>query len=331
VSECIEPLTDLGLQTLSEVFDSDALARHLRGVPLGRWNGGTVEEVRIIRVLKHHVGQRCTLEIGLRSENGWHFLIGKVYRDDRPDILQAMERIQQAGFGPNDDFSIPRPLAYLSSLHFFLQEKVEGPVAKHIFKSGDERSRAAAAERCALWLARFHGFGPKAGPVFDTERCLSVLRERTRRIARLGGRCAEKANRLLDWLEHAGRRLRPVEMRAAHGSYSPAQLILAEGRTVTFDWDGYDVADPARDVARFLYALRRWALDQLGSVRALDGAAEVFLKTYRAVGSPEVETNLLFYKVASCLKLARTVAHWQEKSEVMLDEGLGLVDLGVAQ
>jgi aminoglycoside phosphotransferase (APT) family kinase protein len=331
VPECLEPLTDLGLETLSAVFDSAVLVKNLRAISPGRWNEGTVEEARIVRVLKHHVGQRCTLEIGLRMRNGWHYVIGKVYRDDRPDIFPAMERIQQAGFGPDEEYSIPRPLAYLSSLHFFLQEKVEGPVAKEIFKSGDERSRAAAAKRCALWLARFHEFGPKAGPIFDTDRCLSVLRERTRRIARLGGRCAKKAKCLLEWLELAARQLRPVEMRAAHGSYSPAQLILAEGRTVAFDWDGYDVADPARDVARFLYALRRLALDQLDSVRALDGAAFVFLETYLAEGSPELRTNLAFYQVAACLKLARTVAHRQEKSEVMLDEGLGLLDLGVAQ
>jgi aminoglycoside phosphotransferase (APT) family kinase protein len=331
VSECVEPLTDPGLETLSEVFDSAVLTKYLQGVSLGQWDRGTIEETRIVRVLKHHLGQRCTMEIGVRTQNGWQFLIGKVYRDDRPDILRAMKRIQRAGFGPHDEFSIPRPLAYLKSLHFFLQEKVEGPVAKEIFKSGDERCRAAAAKRCALWLARFHEFGPKAGPIFDAERCLGVLRERTRRIARLGGRCAEKAKRLLEWLEHAARGLQAVEMRAAHGSFSPAQLILAKVRTVTFDWDGYDVADPARDVARFLYALRRLALDQLDSVRALDGAAEAFLETYQAVGPTELQTNLLFYQAAACLKLARTVAHWREKSEVMLDEGLSLLDLGVAR
>jgi aminoglycoside phosphotransferase (APT) family kinase protein len=120
-------------------------------------------------------------------------------------------------------------------------------------------------------------------------------------------------------------------MRAGHGSYSPAQLVLAEGRTVTFDWDGYDVADPARDVGRFLYALRRWALDQLGSIRMLDGAAEVFLRAYLAVGPREVETNLWFYKAAACLKLARTVSHRQDKTEGMLDEGLRVLEAGAAR
>lgn len=330
MAKCIESLSDPGLETLAEVCDPAALAGHLRRAGLDQWSCESVEEVRVVRMLKHHEGQRCTLEIGIRTESGWRSLIAKVYREDRPDIQRAMEAIQKAGFGPQDEFSIPQPVAYLPSLRLFLQEKVEGSLAKEIFRTGDERSRAEAAERCGLWLARFHSFGPKAGPVFDAECCLSPLRERTRRIARLKGRCAPKAERLLAWLEEAATRLRPVERRAGHGSYSPAQLVLAEGRTTAFDWDGYDVADPARDVARFLYALRRWALDQLDTVRALDGAADVFLRTYRAVSPREVEANLLFYKVAACLKLARTGAHKQDNAEVMLNEGLGLLDLEAA-
>ena len=331
MGECVQPLIDPGLAALSEVFDPAALANHLRGDCLGRWNGGTLEEVRVLRVLKHHVGQRCTLEIGWRGESVWHFLIGKVYREDRPDIYHAMERIQQAGFGPQDEFSIPRPLAYLSSLHFFLQEKVEGPVAKETFKTGDEQSRAVAAERCALWLARFHALAPKAGPVFDSDRCLNLTRECARRIARLGGRCAAKAGRLLKWLEDAGAALHPVEKPAGHGSYSPAQVILAQGRTVTFDWDGYDVADPARDVARFLVALRRLALGTLRSIRDLDGAADVFLKTYRGVGPLEADRNLRFFLADACLTLAahdfaRPGIRWQDKGEAMLDEGVHIVE-----
>ena len=331
MAECVESLSDLELAGLREVMDSAALTRHLRGISLGGWQEGAVEEARVVRVLKHHIGRRCTLEIGLRTGSRWRFVIGKVYREERTDILHAMREIQEAGFGRHDEFSVPTPLAYLSSLHFFLQEKAEGPVAKEIFKRGDEQIRAAVAKRCALWLARFHVVGPKQGPIDTSERCLSVLRERTRRIGRLGGRCAVKARRLLEWLEYECTRLREVELRAGHGSFSPAQLILTEVRTVTVDWDGYDVADPARDVARFLYALRRYALDQLDSVRALDGAAEIFRTTYQAAGPRDFQTNLLFYQVAACLKLARTVAHWQEKSEVMLNEGLSLLGLGSTQ
>jgi len=88
------------------------------------------------------------------------------------------------------------------------------------------------------------------------------------------------------------------------------------------------VADPSRDVARFIVALKRLALSRLGSIRALDAAAEVFLKTYVALGRPEVESNLPFYEAAICIKLAKYEIskrpfHWRKTIvEEMLDEGL---------
>ncbi len=333
MSEHVQPLTDPGIATLSEVLDPIALAKHLRVIARAPWNGAPFAEVQV-RVLKHHVRKRCTLEIGLRTESGWHFLIGKVYHDDRPDVFQAMEGIQQAGFGPQDEFSIPQPLGYLPSLRLLLQEKVGGPVAKEVFTTGDERIRAAAAERCALWLARFHALAPKAGLVSWPKDYINskAMRRYSLKIAKLDGRCAEKAAQLLHRLEDASASLSAVEMRAGHASYNPRQIILAEGRTVAFDWDGYDVADPARDLARFLVALRRLALGWLGSIRALDGTAEVFLNTYLAAGRPEVKKNLRFFAAATCLNLAKHALCRpcrQEKQDIagaMLDEGLGVLE-----
>ena len=53
---------------------------------------------------------------------------------------------------------------------------------------------------------------------------------------------------------------RPWQLQAGstHGAYRQ-QIILTEERTITFDWDSYDVADPGRGVARFLVALQRLA------------------------------------------------------------------------
>ncbi len=336
MGECVQQLIDPGLAALSEVFDPASLANHLRGVCLGRWNGGTVEEVRVLRVLKHHARKRCALEIGLPTQCGWHFLIGKVYHNDRLDVFQAMKGIQQAGFGPQDEFSIPEPLAYLPSLRLLLQEKVEGPVAKEVFKTGDERLRAAAAERCALWLARFHTLAPKAGPVSLSSDYITskTMRRYSLKIAKLVGRHAEKAAQLLHRLKEASASLSAVDMCAGHASYTPRQVILAEGRTVVFDWDGFDVADPARDVGRFLAALRRLALGWLGSVRAMDRTVEVFLNTYLAAGSSEVKKNLRFFAAATYLNLAkhtlcRPGPHQPEKqdiAEAVLDEGLRVLE-----
>jgi len=327
-----QPLVDLEITTLAEVLDPPALAKHLRMVSGAPWNGGPVQEVQV-RVLRHHVRRRCALEIGVRTEGHWHFLIGKVYHKDRADIFRAIEGIREAGFGPQDEYSIPQPVAYMPSLRLLLQEKVEGPLADTILRTGDEQSGAAAAERCARWLARFHMIAPKVGEVSYARDHLDSgsMQRCSREIAKLGGPLADRAAQLYRRLEDAVASLSPVEMRAGHGSFSAAQVILAQGRTVAFDWDRYDVADPACDIGRFLGALRRRALGELGSIRALDGPARVFLKTYLAMGPAGAEKNLRFFEAAACLKWAKHnlthhVPGWPEKTEAMLDEGLHVLE-----
>ena len=336
MSEFVQPLTDIDIDTLSEILDPVALAKHLQGVWLGPCIGGRINEIQV-SVLRHHVAQRCTLEIGVRTENGWHFLIGKVYRKDRSDFFQTMQKVQKVGFGLHDEFSIPQPLAYLPSLRLLLQEKVEGPTAEEVFISGDEAGRAAAAERCALWLARFHALASRGGPVSRPSEYLNSKRMRRcgGEIAKLDGSFAGKADRLHHLLEDVAPWLSPVEVCAGHGAYRADHVILAAGRTVVFDLDTHDVADPARDLARFLVALRRLALE-LGSIRALDTAAEGFRRTYLAVGRPCAERNLPFFEAAAYLKrakriLSHQVPQWRDKTEAMLDEGLRVLEQEVAR
>jgi aminoglycoside phosphotransferase (APT) family kinase protein len=188
-----------------------------------------------------------------------------------------------------------------------------------------------AAERSALWLARFQATAPQSGPVFDVRKHLMRLARWSSRIAALGGPFMEKSCLLLERLDVAAAALSSGGLGAGHASYGPAHVLLAGDRTLTIDWDGYDVADPARDAARFIIALERLALGRLGSIRALDAAADVFEETYVAVGRPDVAARLPFYKAATCLQLAaygvhHKVSHCREEVATMLDEGLRILE-----
>ena len=100
---------------------------------------------------------------------------------------------------------------------------------------------------------------------------------------------------------------------------------------MTIDWDGYDVTDPSRDVARFIVALQRLALKKLGSIHALEGTADVFLKTYIGASRSDVSRRLPFHKAAICLERAdndvdKQSRGWLERAELMLDEGLRVLE-----
>jgi Phosphotransferase enzyme family len=326
VSELVDGVSDPGLATLATVLDPVGLATYLLPVLPGRW--GALREVRV-HVTKHYPAKRCTVAIALRTTRGWHDLIGKVYATDRSDVYRVLDDIRHAGFGPDAEYSIPQPLIFVPALRLLLLEKVPGTVAKEIVLAGHERDRAVAAQQCARWLARFQSVAPCSGPLFDLRVHTAAVWSRG--LATLDGPLADKARRLLEHVDAAARALNDSSVCAGHGSYSPSHVILAAGRTVTIDWDGYDVADPARDVARFIVALKRLALSCLGSVQALDAVADVFVQTYVSLGRPDVVARLRCYEAAFCLQIASNMAHrgrphWQMKVHTMLDEGLRLVE-----
>src|SRR5207248_10748658 len=108
-----------------------------------------------------------------------------------------MDALRKAGFGPDDGFSIPQPLAYLPALRLLVQEHVHGAAAKAIFVADGERrsglSSTVAAERSALWLARFQATAPQSGPVFDVRKYQMRLARWSSRIAALGGPFMDKS------------------------------------------------------------------------------------------------------------------------------------------
>ena len=306
-------------------LDGTKLVNQISLLPTSQRPWGAPQEARI-KLLCFHPEPHCTFEIDLRTQSGWYRMIGKVYATDRGDLYQVMEGLRRAGFGPEGEFSIPRPLAYLPSLRLLLQERVDGMMAKEIFKLGDGRQCAAAAERCGRWLGRFQALAPPSGQISGVERFLRSAERKCRLISEADTAWAPKSQRLLEQLRASALSLAASPTCAGHGDYCEHQIVFAKGRTVVFDWDLYDISHPARDVAKFIVSLERLAMKHLGSIRALDGAAEVFLRAYLASGGhPHVAPALPFYKAVLWLKgrtkaIQTGAAGWREQTEIMVGE-----------
>ncbi len=313
------------IANLPPAFDPKTLGRVIGSLSLYP-TSPSVPKVAQIRLLHTNGDGHCTCGIILDAGDECRRLIGKAYATDRPDIYQVMERLWRTGFGRDAEFAVPQPVAYVPSSRLLLQEWVEGTPAKKVFKHGNEAQRAVAAERCARWLARYQAVAPQAGPVYGVGTFLGESEQKCRLISEtdgsLGGRCEE----LIEQLRAAAPSPRVSPMCASHGDYSDLQVIFAGERTVVVDWDDYGVADPTRDVAHFIVSLERLAGRHLGSVRALDGAAEAFLKAYLVSScQPHVAARLPFYKAAHWLRgrddaLEIKPPGWREWVEVMLDE-----------
>ncbi|HEY6156597.1 MAG TPA: phosphotransferase [Gemmatimonadales bacterium] len=307
------------------VFDREEFRHELERLALGPWRWGRPLELRV-QPLKAHLA-RCTFELGVRTESGWHTVIGKVHTTDRSDIFRVMTAVRAAGFGTDSEFSIPEPLAFLPTLQLLLEERVQGSAAKEVFLGGGPLEQLAAAERGARWLARFHATAPRLGQTAEPEALLERARHWADRIATFEGSLAAKAAQLLRRLEDARAGAGIDGFRAGHGSYMPEHVLLSHGRTAVLDLDECDVADPSRDVAWFVVSVQRLALTQLGSLKALDGVVRQFVDTYKESSEPGAARHLTFYRMLECLHRARRdlfkrIPPVPEWAELMLDEGL---------
>lgn len=286
---------------------------------------GAPQAVRI-QLLKRH-RERCTFELEVQTETGWHGVIAKVYEADRASAFRTWEAVWQAGFGPGAESRIARPLAYLPALRVLLEEKVPGRSAKEILLGGTPDERLAAAERCGRWLARFHTAAPPLGTAVDIRGEFARFRLWADQVTSFGQPFADKGERLFRALEAAAPARGTDACRAGHGSYIPEHVFPSGPHTAVIDLDELDVADPARDVAWFVVSLQRLAMVHLGSFHALDGAARHFMESYRAAGREEFLAHYPFHRALECLHRARRdlrkrASPVREWAEIMLDEGL---------
>src|SRR5256885_17170807 len=86
------------------MLDKQEFCSELDRLCCSEWHWGTRQKVRA-RALKWH-GDRCTFEIAMRTERGWHSVIAKVYKMDRREIFQSMAALNQAAFGMTTGFCI---------------------------------------------------------------------------------------------------------------------------------------------------------------------------------------------------------------------------------
>ena len=289
------------------------------------WQWGIPQEIHL-RPFKAHK-DRCTFEIAVKTESGWHSVIGKVHTVDRSDVFAAMQAVVESGFGSEAEFAIPRPLAYLSSLHVLFEEKIQGKWAMDVFLDGSSEEQAETARRSAAWLARFHTVAPRMGDVDGPNDLLPSIRYYAGQIRKFGEPFATKSNLLLQRVESATPELNAVEFYPGHGSYIPEHVFLSGPRTIVIDIDEHDLADAGRDLAWFTVSLQRLGLKKLGSIRVRDAAVEAFLQSYEAARGADVMKHFRFFKAAECLHRAHRDLYKRKSpipqwADIMLDEGL---------
>jgi phosphotransferase family enzyme len=312
----------------SAVLAQEEFRTELNRLFLAEWGGPAPDEIQL-RPLKAHK-DRCTFEIIGRTGDHLRSLIGKVHDVDRSDIFSSMQRIVDSGFGQKSEFAIPRPLAYLSSVHVLFEEKIDGKWAMQLLLNGGLDEQIETARRCGTWLARFHSVGPRQGSLELPLDSLLPIRRWADLVKKFGDSFAAKSDVLSKELEAIVPSTNDLESSPGHGSYIPENVLLTDSRTIAIDLDKCDIADPSRDLASFIISVQRLGLKQKGSIRARDEAAKAFLDAYKPGSGENTLRHLPFFVASECLHRAyrdlyKRTSPMPQWASIMLDEGLRAV------
>ena len=93
-----------------------------------------------------------------------------------------------------------------------------------------------------------------------------------------------------------------------HGSYVPRHLLMGGGGLTMIDLDGLRVADPARDIGKFLAVLKKLALRNSWDEGEMESCAEVFLAEYGTRPFRNLKARIDFYYRPSLVRMACTAA-----------------------
>jgi len=205
--------------------------------------------------------------------------IGKVYRGDRGQKnFAALSLLWEAGFRPPSNFTVVRPVAYLSDCFLLLQEKAPGRLVANAIVGGPDFA-GDVMHGVARWLAALHSAGVEAEPRSEQVRTLvarygrevaDVLPSERVRLRRLTERGLEELD---------DRRL--SALCPTHGDFHPKNIFVDDaGRLTVIDLDTFGGQEPAADVAYFLAHVAIMGHRHLGSFGVTAVARRQLLEAY---------------------------------------------------
>lgn len=170
--------------------------------------------------------------------------IGKLYPfGGGEEAFRNMTEVWASSFGAGRrPPGLPQPLEYLPEAGVLVMERLEGrPLAELGITEGRELRRSMAL------LADLHESDARPRRTRDPRAILRSLERKAVRVAERAPRFARPIREVVDAL--ASRVPPRVALVPSHGDFSPRNVIVSSGRFALIDWDRFQWADPARDVA----------------------------------------------------------------------------------
>jgi len=225
------------------------------------------------RVVRNKPGSRCTIlyDITYTGGEGPSPVVAKVYKGSKGKNAHAsMRALWESSMGTSAAVRIAEPLGYLPELSTALQ----GPVREELLLKDLVRSALregtpealsrldAVMEQTAAGLAALHTSGADFGKPESWDDAVGESRETVEQLGAVFPELQAVAEPLLARLEALAAATPADPLAPAHGSFRPAQVLLAGEELAFIDFDSFCQAEPAMDLALFLSATKNVGLSE---------------------------------------------------------------------
>ena len=246
------------------------------------------------------------LAFGVVSPDGLS-LVAKTYPEGRGELAYAnMVEVWRSSFGERRrPPGLPRPVAYLPDLGVLLMERVAGLPLSTL-----DPVPAAGVEEAVRLVADLHA--SDARPTTRRDRH-ALDRSFARKAADVPPPFREEFAAAAAVLRAAA--VDEPELVPAHGDFSARNVLVGETR-VLIDWDRFQLADSARDVA-YIGAwswFRALAERREPSWDDLDRALEAY---ERARPGTRVRERIDFHVAAALLRISHSRARWDDAAAIV--------------
>jgi aminoglycoside phosphotransferase (APT) family kinase protein len=233
-------------------------------------------------------------------------IYGKIYFDRSlgRGTLASLARLWEQGFAAGFGLEIPEPLGFIEEANLLLMRRAEGTSLNDLAASGVLDEALTSARAAARWLAKYHATDIAGLPVqapCETIEILKIADALAKAAAERQDHSCLLISMLRDLHAVAPRRSSPARLVPLHGQFRPAHVFTDGNRAVVIDIEKICLSDPAKDVARFVHALKKTCFEEGGNVQRADQLAQEFVAEYRKHAPSNLE-NLAYFRALLALK-----------------------------
>lgn len=220
------------------------------------------------RIVRYKPGSRCTIVYHLdyaadssRNRSLPEMVVAKTYRGEKgQNAFDSMLALWRSPLGSGSVVTVAEPLAYQAESRVLIQ----GPIAEEqtlkemiisAIASPDPQAMQELEvylRKTAAGLAALHQSDVRMGRTWTWHDELAEVQDRIDRLSGVLPDLKKAAVPLLERLQTLEAD-RPADgLVPTHGSFRPAQVLIAKGQVGFIDFDSFCQSEPANDIALFL-------------------------------------------------------------------------------